>query len=1723
MLPDQNKILESIQQKSSNYLRQNSASFPSNAEPLDRAIEQLPNSERLTPAERWIYGKLPGFSQSTVGKALSAFNEGWAGKLLSKLDILAEGTERTAGLVQQIADDPTFRLNKDNLTAAWYAGSLFGDVNNLPTLKRDANGKIVGLTVPTDLPGTGGLSEARMEIARLIEGGMDPGDALVSVRDQYYNNLGALGLRAGLYDTYFHVLADPLNYILPALKPVEAIKARAITAATSKVSNSLDEIADLERLARITGDTEAAERWASVAQRVQSGELKTLDAVDRAALALTSGEALKGLRKIPGLNIIPKALELTPEAKAHEAIVIMDDALGSGVVSRVFNNTNAEKDFVEAITRVGEGAVGKDNGHLFLSLEGRTAQAFARGAGEVVQPIYKAYTELAPQRALLNTIAQSIGIDSAKVLKMAQEDSEGLFRLIASNPNLAPLIQQINPDTLRSLGLILKDMPINKEMFFAEAMGAIAEHAMRQAVTQFGVKARGPFMRWIGAIKAAENLAFLRTGNAGYVVRNFLNNEFTMLGRGVFGAMSGEDVSKFWKAQGFIPKRLADDLTIADAEEFAKGASSVLRDALRGGNYGAPEKITDFIQNLSAGKLDTGQAARAIERSARGRSMTVGYNQWFDNYSKPTPLSKALSSTDYDAIRRIDPEAATVLENAVRSARGSEQKLEELLKTNLHLNTNSVLDEASRQLGYKIEDALDTETLAFIHQNLPEAVKNGKVDEFVLQVRNKIDGHIEDLFQKQIQDIADDVSARVQLGGPKAHTDAFQELQHAFWSAETEHAIRTPRAARLAREAEDYAKSDALWEKHFSDEDRLYDRAWRKYDAVMGGLNEGGKALRKKGINVPLFEESRAYFGEWRRGWKQFFQYRQKQYRAFFEAARSGKKVDWKALQADMNARYRALIEQETELMAKMDKSIASQLSGPDRKVFEKAREIAAELRKADKEALIRVREEIEELGNPTERFQKFWQERQLRYNEMYQVDRASVAASQGDPNARALFEGLDVTPEEAAKPISETPLVDEYLLDEGPTSRAPFMADETPLLPKMTPMAQALDEMAYGRSYAALDTIADGARTQTQKTPLLLENLPENLQKKVLQYIERAKDDMAADRFAATRFAEFRSDSALLNYNRRTNFDTWMSTVFPYALWTTGSMAKWALHSIDRPAMLTTYLRTKKFMETSGLPQQGLPGRVKGQIRVNLPYAPAWLGDQFVDPLGLALPFETFAQPYEQYQRNQMSLEGRAERELERRLTSGQISEAEYNDAVNNHSGATWDSAVSKAQEDDENLRFDAWDFASLFSSPHAPLAWAYNAAMGHPEDIGAFTPLSRTFRNVATVLGVNDWNNSDWNVEAKVRRQLGLPAFDKWDDYRIDRSLSNLAADGKYSYEDISRAMALSSALQSGQISREEAMQDPAWEVYQDGVTHANREYAGGPSAVLLKLLGIPVNSYPVGEQKQRELQDDFSRAYQAYNKGDVDALTNFFDEHPEYEARLALFKKPEERLKNFMIDEVWSRWNEMPKVNRDEVADQMGPSFNDAFLDKETRSYDSIDPVQLQVWLKLMGGKPIGTLTADQKMLLEFNQLRLTKPETAWRAQVFYDARTQNFPGWYETQNGYYNLPKAQRRTYLTQHPELKEYWGWRREFMEKNPDLVPYLTDDEKAIERASQQVRVPEQAVPTENEILSSLSPAMQALLQQGGEIPYPVTHQLDLLAEQYGMEPEQLYRIAGIE
>jgi len=454
------------------------------------------------------------------------------------------------------------------------------------------------------------------------------------------------------------------------------------------------------------------------------------------------------------------------------------------------------------------------------------------------------------------------------------------------------------------------------------------------------------------------------------------------------------------------------------------------------------------------------------------------------------------------------------------------------------------------------------------------------------------------------------------------------------------------------------------------------------------------------------------------------------------------------------------------------------------------------------------------------------------------------------------------------------------------------------------------------------------------------------------------------------------------------------------------------------------------------------------------------------------------------------------------------EISQDDLKVAINTRDGPTWDKAMAQAELEVESEVSNPFDFVNLLISPSLPIQWAYQALINKtPEKINQL-PITRFIQNVTGAAGANQ--GLGVNIEAPFRKALGLPEMDRFQDFRVDRELATMAAEGVVTPEEANLAM----------IDRT----GNAYLLAQQRVAQAGR----------IKYMGAPLGAdlFPEGEQDQRAIKAEYDKARDAWVAGDDKAMTKFYETYPEYDARIASFQDPQERLRRFMISSVWDAWRELPDLYQDQVKEQLGEPFEQAFLQKETRSYDSIDTETLAFWGRVMNGVMPQTAPETPNIALDLappeiaaeyqrfadererkfpnignilNQIYST-PEGAareavsertqtfvdeyykWRNQQFADhpdiiqyaisdssemagqppeiqglfyqfqsMRENYFPGWYEMQAEYYDLPSKQRKAYREKHPLLPAYWDFRRQYMAQFPQMIPFLMSEESLAE------------------------------------------------------------------
>jgi hypothetical protein len=540
-------------------------------------------------------------------------------------------------------------------------------------------------------------------------------------------------------------------------------------------------------------------------------------------------------------------------------------------------------------------------------------------------------------------------------------------------------------------------------------------------------------------------------------------------------------------------------------------------------------------------------------------------------------------------------------------------------------------------------------------------------------------------------------------------------------------------------------------------------------------------------------------------------------------------------------------------------------------------------------------------------------------------------------------------------------------------------------------------------------------------------------------QHADAAAGSMSDLKLAATKYASIATDNAMLDYSRRYGFDTYLSGIFPYQFWYTRSAMNWALSAIDHPAWYAQWHRLREMQDKLMPGQDGFPSRLAGKMQIPIPFMPeGWGSSIYVDPMHNIFGFEGMAsQVARPLQRDQMNRESRAQYILEDMMRTEQITQAQYEAAVNSKGldevDPLWAQAMQQAEAEVEAEIASPLDMISTVATPSLPLQWALER-MGllksRNRGIGTL-PLVSTIQNATSFIepgGVNVYQKFQAMIGAAEGKGTKNARGFLWD-YYVARELSNMAAQG----EDV-EAVKL-------------AMVDKTGPLYEQAVDTVGRQQAVRSFASILW-----TDFFPEGEQRQRALKLEFEKA------ADAGKMTEFFDKYPEYEARMLLNKweDPEQTLRYFERSAIWDAYYKLDPLEQRAFIDQ-NPDFEDMFLNKETRSYDSVTTETMTSWLRTMKGVVPETAPA-------------TPPSTTELPEADINQAYNGYVAWRDSQPGYqlYNvmnsLPYAMQANFRMQHPEVVQYKDARNIFLSQNPELIQYVISDDNKLAGAPPDVQ-----------------------------------------------------------
>lgn len=614
----------------------------------------------------------------------------------------------------------------------------------------------------------------------------------------------------------------------------------------------------------------------------------------------------------------------------------------------------------------------------------------------------------------------------------------------------------------------------------------------------------------------------------------------------------------------------------------------------------------------------------------------------------------------------------------------------------------------------------------------------------------------------------------------------------------------------------------------------------------------------------------------------------------------------------------------------------------------------------------------------------------------------------------------------------------------------------------KVSPLLRAMEEEAQLTVSGGRLTAGEGAARDV--SPEGPSTSLRSAQDMLRRYMEQVKGDMATTKLATVRYAEKTRDFALLNYSKRYGFDRYADAVMPYQFYASRSGVNWAARMLDKPALYSNYARLRMQQERY---ERDIPERMRGKIKINAPWLPEWAGDGlYIDPMRNLFFPDTIMRSFERKQQDKNYQVIEAERVLQEWQSGGQYSDQEIIEAAKTQQGKVWDRAWAEAQIRRESDTANPVDFFTSFFGPAWYLSTPLNLAgvkvpgisKGDPNKVNA-TPLGNTARALDTVTQgtwaepFGDLVGLIGKAEDKAREAFKLPTRGEYAEYYTKRQVANMVAEGKITSEQAQIAMIEKSGPYWDEAKQRVDM-ELALRVPLAGVTYAALH--GGPKAAaqaaVPSLFGAGL--LPAGELEFRGLKQEWNEAWKLADAGDTQAVSRFFDNHPEYEAYLAKNKDDGELLKSFLIGSVWDAYMEMGETNQKMARAELGEAFQQSFLDKETRSYDTLTTEQLAAWTQLLGkyvptpaGQVPGVPSTTAANASTQDKMRLYPEAVTGITDQYFEQRREKFPNYYEEQAGYYALPKSERKGYLREHPNLKAYWDWKSSWYDTYPEYVP----------------------------------------------------------------------------
>lgn len=556
-------------------------------------------------------------------------------------------------------------------------------------------------------------------------------------------------------------------------------------------------------------------------------------------------------------------------------------------------------------------------------------------------------------------------------------------------------------------------------------------------------------------------------------------------------------------------------------------------------------------------------------------------------------------------------------------------------------------------------------------------------------------------------------------------------------------------------------------------------------------------------------------------------------------------------------------------------------------------------------------------------------------------------------------------------------------------------------------------------------------------------------------EYLRQSKGAMASATQYAHEYGTTKANQALLDYNDRTGFDDWLDVIWPYQFWFTRSMVNWAKRAMNKPAILSKYANRIKHMERMGKDLGKYPVRLQGKMQIPWPFAEEWMGDNvYINPFNELMPVNQILAPLEYLA--EAYLIDPTDR-LKEMLNEKDITQEEYNKAMEEQSGEHWDLAYKLAEQDMKD-RTNPLDLASMMMSPNWLLTEVDALINKKPLRNTPMTNLGFTLEshgdrvkgNGYEIIGdalLNIGKAMQW-PEKKIRGERFI-AYDKHGVELVMRELSNMAAEGRNSQECLTAMIEQKGPLwieASERVRDQVSLKTPTSLLAQ---AMEEGDLTSVPLGLLITM--FPAGIFPEGELAQLGLKEEFQSAWTKAGEGDAVDLNAWFDEHPEYLVRSAINDSPRLKMKKYLLNQIMDYYTGQDDKNKALFKEHLGPAFIDKILSGGPVDYDALDIEEMTRWARMAKGNvPETAETAGlTKALPDRDMPNLLTEEEVQLVSTYYEERDRLFPNRSWQTKAYQNLASSREKAvYLAKYPELKQYWAWAEAYKKNVPAITKW---------------------------------------------------------------------------